>query len=151
MSVTAWGASVMMATALGVAELPTWLPGAQYISPTPPANTIIIVPAKACPPGFEVQGSRCLPDCVRGPCRRVRLAEEQTTIYGPDGRVQGRAVPQGDGSVRYYDAQGRSVGTSTTTGTGTSTGTTFYGPSGNVTGRSSGPAPAQPAFPGQRR
>jgi hypothetical protein len=27
--------------------------------------------------------------------------------------------------------------------------TTFYGPGGNVTGRSSGPPPARPTFPGQ--
>jgi hypothetical protein len=65
-------------------------------------------------------------------------AGEQTRFYGPDGRSIGTAVPQGEGSVRYYDARGNSLGTSTTTG-GT---TTFYGPGGNVTGKASGPAPA---------
>jgi hypothetical protein len=51
------------------------------------------------------------------------------------GRTVTRAVPQGEGSVRYYDAQGRSLGSSLTTG-GT---TTFYGRDGSVTGRASGP------------
>ena len=30
-------------------------------------------------------------------------SEEQTRIYAPDGRNIGTAVPQGQGSVRYYD------------------------------------------------
>jgi len=61
---------------------------------------------------------------------------QQTHIYGPDGRSIGTAVPIGDGSVRYYDARGKSLGTSTTTGNTT----TFYGPRGNVTGKAIGPA-----------
>jgi len=43
-------------------------------------------------------------------------AEQQTRLYGPDGRSTGTAVPLGDGSVRYFDARGNSLGTSTTTG-----------------------------------
>jgi hypothetical protein len=54
------------------------------------------------------------------------------------------AAPQGQGSGRYYDSRGNSLGTSTTTGNTT----TFYGPGGNVTGRATGPAPA---FPGGGR
>jgi hypothetical protein len=146
MSVTAVAAVLMMAYAGGVAELPAWLPGAQWISPSPPINTIIIVPDKSCPPGFEVSRSRCVPDCSQGLCKRIRLAEEQTTVYGPDGRVQGRAVPQGEGSVRYYDAQGRSIGTSTRDSTGT---VRYYSPSGQSLGTSTEPAPARPSFPGR--
>jgi hypothetical protein len=148
MSVTALGAAAMMMGALSVAEFPAWLPGAQWLSPMPPSNSTIIVPTNHCLPNFEPSASgRCLPDCRgQGRCGRVRVAEQQQTIYGPDGRVQGRAVPQGEGSVRYYDARGTSLGTSTTTGSGT----TFYGPGGNVIGRSSGPAPARPAFPGTK-
>jgi hypothetical protein len=145
MFVTALGTAAMTMGALSVAELPSWLAPAQQW-PTSPAPAIeVITPSNTCPiPGTELSGRRCVQDCRSGICRRIRVAEAQTTIYGPDGRVQGRAVPQGEGSVRYYDAQGRSLGTSTTTGTGT---TTFYGPGGNVTGRSSGPAPApRPAF-----
>jgi hypothetical protein len=44
-------------------------------------------------------------------------------------------VPQGNGSVRYYDSRGSSVGTSTTIGNTTK----FYGPRGNVTGSVTGP------------
>jgi hypothetical protein len=57
--------------------------------------------------------------------------------YDSRGNSLGTAAPQGEGSVRYYDARGNSLGTSTTTPGGT---TTFYGPGGNVTGRASGPA-----------
>jgi YD repeat-containing protein len=71
-------------------------------------------------------------------------AGEQTRFYGPDGRSLGTAAPQGQGTVRYYDAQGRSLGTSTTTGNTT----TFYGPRGNVTGRTVGPS--GPVFPSRR-
>jgi hypothetical protein len=53
----------------------------------------------------------------------------------------GTAAPQGNGTVRYYDSRGNSLGTSTTTG-GT---TTFYDSGGNVTGRAIGPTPT---FPG---
>ena len=48
------------------------------------------------------------------------------------------AVPQGQGSFRYYDSRGNSLGTSTFT---PSSGTTYYSPLGNVTGRSSSPMP----------
>src|SRR5262249_62228122 len=43
-------------------------------------------------------------------------AEQQTRLYGPDGRTTGTAVPLGDGSVRYFDARLNSLATSTTTG-----------------------------------
>jgi YD repeat-containing protein len=49
-------------------------------------------------------------------CATQARAGEQARIYGPDGRSIGTAVPIGDGSVRYYDARGHSLGTSTTTG-----------------------------------
>jgi hypothetical protein len=64
------------------------------------------------------------------------FAEPQTRFYGPDGRSLGTAVPQGQGSIRYYDSRGNSTGTSSTSG-GT---TTFYAPGGNVTGRATAPA-----------
>jgi hypothetical protein len=78
-------------------------------------------------------------------------SEPQTRIYGPDGRSIGTATPQGDGSIRYRDAGGNSLGTSTTT-PGGSAGptTTFYGSGGNVTGRAVGPAGNGP-FGGGRR
>jgi hypothetical protein len=41
--------------------------------------------------------------------------------------------------TRFYASDGKSLGTSTTT----SSGTTFYGARGNVTGRTSGPAPSR--------
>jgi YD repeat-containing protein len=62
---------------------------------------------------------------------------QQTRFYAPDGKSLGTATPYGNGSVRYYDSRGNSLGTSTTTGSGT----TFYDARGNVTGRTSGPAP----------
>jgi YD repeat-containing protein len=43
-------------------------------------------------------------------------AEPQTRFYDSQGRSIGTAAPYGNGSVRYYDALGRSLGTSTTTG-----------------------------------
>jgi YD repeat-containing protein len=62
----------------------------------------------------------------------LRNAEaQQTRLYDSSGRSVGTSVPQGQGSSRYYDARGNSLGTSTTTGNTT----TFYGPSGNVTGK----------------
>jgi hypothetical protein len=73
-------------------------------------------------------------------------AEPQTRVYGPDGRSIGTATPQSDGSVRYRDAGGNSLGTSSTTGNTT----TFYGAGGNVTGRTVGPSPTSP-FSGARR
>jgi hypothetical protein len=75
------------------------------------------------------------------------FAEQQTRFYGPDGKSIGTAVPQGQGSVRYYDARGNSMGVSTTAG-GT---TTFYGPGGNVTGRASMPGATMPSFQSGRR
>jgi hypothetical protein len=143
----ALSAAAMMMGALSVAELPSWLAPAQQW-PTSPAPAIeVITPPNTCPiPGTELSGRRCVQDCRSGVCRRIRVAEQQTTIYGADGRVQGRAVPQGEGSVRYYGPDGRSLGTSTTTG-GT---TCYYGPSGNSLGSSTGPAPARPAFPGPK-
>jgi YD repeat-containing protein len=56
-----------------------------------------------------------------------------------------RDPTKGEGSVRYYDARGNSLGTSTTNSTGTAT---FYDPRGNVTGRAGGPAP-MPGFRGK--
>jgi hypothetical protein len=47
-------------------------------------------------------------------------AGEQTRIYGPDGKSVGTATPDSAGTVRFRDAQGRSLGTSSTTG-GTTT------------------------------
>jgi hypothetical protein len=74
-------------------------------------------------------------------------SEEQTRIYGPDGRSIGTATPQSDGSVRYRDAGGNSIGTSTTTPGGSAGPTTkFYDARGNVTGSTS-----SPALPGHRR
>jgi YD repeat-containing protein len=57
-------------------------------------------------------------------------AEPQTGFYGPDGRSVSVAVPQGQGTVRYYDSRGRSLGTSTTMG-GTSK---FYDARGRPAG-----------------
>jgi hypothetical protein len=37
------------------------------------------------------------------------LAQEQTRIYGPDGRSLGTAAPYGTGSVRYRDSRGRTT------------------------------------------
>jgi hypothetical protein len=139
MSVTAWGASVMMATALGAAELPAWLPGAQWNSPWPPVNTIIIVPAKACPPSFEVSGSRCVPDCSQGLCKRVRLAGEQTRFYGPRGESLGTATPDGSGGFVYRNPRGETLGRSSSE---PSTGAKRYW---NDRGRSLGTSDGPPA------
>jgi YD repeat-containing protein len=57
-------------------------------------------------------------------------AEQQTRFSEPDGRSIGTAVPLRNGSVRYYDARGNSVGTSTTTGNTTR----FYDAGGRPTG-----------------
>jgi hypothetical protein len=65
-------------------------------------------------------------------------AGEQTTFYGPDGRVTGRAVPDSSGSIRYYDANGRSTGSSTTDSGGT---THFYDQNGRSAGSATRPAP----------
>jgi hypothetical protein len=76
---------------------------------------------------------------------RIVSAGEQTRIYAPDGRSVGTAVPQGEGTIRFYDSRGKSIGTSTTTGDTT----TLRDPGGNVTGRTTSPMP--PAFQGGRR
>jgi len=68
----------------------------------------------------------------------------QTRLYDARGNAIGAVVPQGDGSTRYYDARGNSLGTSTRSRNTT----TFYGPGGNVTGRTVGPAAV---FPGGSR
>jgi len=57
-------------------------------------------------------------------------SEGQTRIYGPDGKSIGTAVPYGNGSVRYYDSRGNSLGASTTTGNTTR----FYDARGRSTG-----------------
>jgi hypothetical protein len=58
------------------------------------------------------------------------LAQEQTRIYGPDGRSLGTASPYGTGSVRYRDSRGRTTFT-TTTMNGV---TRFYDSGGHLTG-----------------
>jgi YD repeat-containing protein len=65
------------------------------------------------------------------------MAAEQTRLYGPDGRSAGTATTDSAGTTTYRDAQGRTIGTATTSG-GT---TTFYDARGNVTGRSTAPPP----------
>jgi hypothetical protein len=72
----------------------------------------------------------------QSPLRSAHAGErEQTRFYNAQGKSVGTAVPQGQGSVRYYDNRGNSLGTSTRTGNTT----TFYGPGGNVTGKSVNP------------
>jgi YD repeat-containing protein len=68
-------------------------------------------------------------------------SDEQTRVYAPDGRSVGTIAPQGQGSVRYYDARGNSLGTSTTTGNTTR----FYDAGGRPTG--SATSPGSLAFP----
>jgi YD repeat-containing protein len=66
----------------------------------------------------------------------LRNAEaQQTRVYDANGRSVGTNVPQGNGSTRFYDSRGNSLGTSTTTGNTT----TFYGPRGDVTGKTVAP------------
>ena len=57
-------------------------------------------------------------------------AEPQTRFYDSQGRSVGTATPYGNGSVRYYDARGKTLGTSTTTGNTTR----FYDAGGRRTG-----------------
>ena len=59
----------------------------------------------------------------------------------PQGRRVGTATPYDNGSVRYYDARGKTLGTSTTTGNTTS----FYDAGGRPTG--SATSPGSLAFP----
>jgi YD repeat-containing protein len=65
----------------------------------------------------------------------VQAQAQQTRLYGADGRSVGTATPSGNGSTRYHDERGRSTGTSTTSN-GT---TTFYDSRGRVIGRSTAP------------
>jgi YD repeat-containing protein len=73
-------------------------------------------------------------------------SEEQTRFYGPDGKSIGTVVPQGNGSVRYYDSRGNSLGTSTTTGHTTR----FYDGRGRSTGSATGPVRSGPLGVGRR-
>src|SRR5262245_4682723 len=66
-------------------------------------------------------------------CVTLARSEEQTRFYGLDGKSIGTAVPQGNGSMRYYDSRGNSLGTSTTTGNTTR----FYDARGHSTGSAS--------------
>jgi YD repeat-containing protein len=68
-------------------------------------------------------------------------AEPQTRFYDAQGRSVGTAAPNGNGSVRYYDAQGKTLGTYTTTGNTTR----FYDAAGRPTG--SATSPGSLAFP----
>jgi YD repeat-containing protein len=68
-------------------------------------------------------------------------AEPQTRFYDSQGRSVGTATPYGNGSVRYYDARGKTLGTSTTTGNTTR----FYDASGRSIG--SATSPGSLAFP----
>src|SRR5262245_53570007 len=68
-------------------------------------------------------------------------ADPQTRFYDSQGRSIGTATPYGNGSVRYYDARGKTLGTSTTTGNTTR----FYDPSGRSIG--SATSPGSLAFP----
>jgi YD repeat-containing protein len=58
-------------------------------------------------------------------------AGEQVRIYGPDGRSLGTVTKDSAGNERFRDVQGRSTGTSSTSGNTT----TIYDQRGNVIGR----------------
>jgi YD repeat-containing protein len=62
-------------------------------------------------------------------------AEPQTRFYDSQGRSVGTATRYGNGSVRYYDARGKTLGTSTTTGNTTR----FYDANGRSIGSSTSP------------
>ena len=68
-------------------------------------------------------------------------AQPQTRFYDSQGRSVGTATPYGNGSVRYYDARGKTLGTSTTNGNTTR----FYDASGRSIGSATSPGPL--AFP----
>src|ERR1700745_4115027 len=68
-------------------------------------------------------------------------AEPQTRFYDSQGRSVGTATPYGNGSVRYYDARGKTLGTSTTTGNTTRS----YDAGGRSVG--SATSPGSLAFP----
>jgi hypothetical protein len=59
------------------------------------------------------------------------LYAQQSTIYGPDGRVTGRAVTGSNGAATIYGADGR---VQARTVTGSNGVTTVYGPDGRITG-----------------
>ena len=56
---------------------------------------------------------------------------QQTTVYGPDGRVRERITTDSQGSRTVYDASGRVTGRTSTDSQGT---TTIYDASGRRTG-----------------
>ncbi|MGB7277674.1 MAG: hypothetical protein WBD15_07980 [Pseudolabrys sp.] len=56
---------------------------------------------------------------------------QQTTLYGPDGKVTGRATTDSHGTTTIYDAAGRVTGRTATDSQGT---TTIYDASGRKTG-----------------
>jgi YD repeat-containing protein len=158
MSVTVLAAAVMMAYAgapplpvlayesVRVVELPGWFRALQD-QPFEYAPVMPTVP-NSCPAGKESLASgRCADDCRRGgSCRRIKVAAEDQVFRDAQGRVIGRASPQGEGSVRYYDSQGRSLGTSTTDPSGGQT--RYYSPGGKSLGTSTGPR--RPLFPERR-
>lgn len=63
---------------------------------------------------------------------------QQTTVYGPDGRVRERITTDSQGSRTIYDASGRVTGRTSTDSQGT---TTIYDASGRRTGSVTGPKP----------
>jgi YD repeat-containing protein len=56
---------------------------------------------------------------------------QQATIYGKDGKVQGRVTTDSQGSQTIYDASGRAVGRTSTDSQGT---TTIYDAQGRKAG-----------------
>jgi hypothetical protein len=70
--------------------------------------------------------------CVASGCIQATAAEEQTRFFDARGRSTGTSVQISPDSTRFFDERGRSLGTSTTRN-GT---TTFYDERGRVTGRS---------------
>jgi len=60
---------------------------------------------------------------------------QQTTVYGPDGRVRERITTDSQGSRTIYDASGRVSGRTATDSQGT---TTIYDASGRRTGMVTG-------------
>jgi YD repeat-containing protein len=68
-------------------------------------------------------------------------AEPQPRFYDSQGKSIGTTAPYGNGSFRYYDARGKTLGTSTTTGNTTR----FYDAGGRSVG--SATSPRSLAFP----
>jgi YD repeat-containing protein len=64
-------------------------------------------------------------------CLAGRALAQQTTIYGPDGKVQGHIATDSQGSKTIYDAQGRITGRTSTDSQGT---TTIYDSKGGRVG-----------------